>query len=553
MANQSYPLPCEMLKKWSTEIPDQVYLRQPVKGVYHEKTWAQVYDEVYRLAAGLKSLGLQKGDVVSILGKNTAEWFIADFAISVAGLISAPIYYTAGEDTISYILKHSEAKAIVIGKLDDTKPIAAAVADLNIIKIAQPYDTISCDHQMADLIKSNEPLADSDVFKADMEDTFSIIYTSGSTGNPKGVILTYKNIGFGGTSAVKDLNFSTEDRLISYLPLAHITERAILEYVSLNHGCTVTFNESLDTFTNDLRSANPSMFVSVPRLWMKFQTGILAKMPEKKLDFMLKVPILSSLVKNKIKEQLGLANSRLNGSGAAPISPGVLEWYRKVGLDISEGYGMSETSGLATVNFPFNPTKVGTVGKPAYGVEIKFSEEGEILVRSDGVVKGYYKEPEKTAETFIDGWLHTGDKGEMDSEGYLRITGRVKEIFKTGKGKYVTPVPIEGRLSENTFIEQICVMGAGMPQPIAVAVLAQDLVGGVSQDELKKSLADTLKKTNDTLEAHQKMSHMVVAKEAWTIENGLLTPTLKIKRSQLEKKYNDVISAPTREPVVMEQ
>lgn len=550
MSENKYPLPFELLQKWAAEIPDQVYLRQPVNRVYKEKTWREVRNEALRLAAAFRSLGLKQGDVVAILGKNTAEWFITDFAISIAGLISAPIYYTAGEDTIRFILQHCEAKAIVLGKLDDLGPAVNAIPD-GIIKISQPYETVPCDYAMEALISQNEPLADVSV--PGMDDTFSLIYTSGSTGNPKGVELTYRNIGFSGTTAVRNLGFTPQDRLISYLPLAHITERAMIEYASLNHGCTVTFNESLDTFQEDLRSANPSMFISVPRLWMKFQSGILAKIPPQKLDRMLRIPVLSSLVKKKIKAQLGLTNARLCGSGAAPISPAVLEWYCKLGIPISEGFGMSETSGLAISNYPFAKDKIGSVGVPAEGVEVKFSDAGELLIRSDGVVKGYYKDAEKSAETFVDGWLHTGDKGDMDAQGYLRITGRMKEMFKSGKGKYITPVPIEGMLSENCYIDQICVMGSGLPQPVAVVVLSETMTKNAGLDVIKRSLVVSLQKTNDRLEAHQKLDSIIIAKDPWTIESGLLTPTMKIKRGLLEKKYDDLINGSLAGSVVVEQ
>ena len=549
MTNGVYPFPYQMLKKWATEMPDTVYLRQPVNRVVHEKTWAQVHDEVLRLAAGFRALGLKKGDVVAILGKNTSEWFITDFACGAAGLIPAPIYFTAGEDTIRYVLKHSHAKAIVMGKLDDLGPAEAGIPE-GVIKIAMPYDTIPCDHDLVDLIAQHEPLAD--VNKPEMEDTFSLIYTSGTTGSPKGMVITYRNIGYSSSTAVESLQFTPKDRMISYLPLAHITERAMVQHVGLFHGCTVSFVESLDTFPEDIRDAAPTFFVSVPRLWMKFQSGILAKMPQKKLDLFLKIPILKNIVKKKIKAGLGFHNTRLWGSGAGPISPAVLDWFSKLDINISEGFGMSETSGLATVNAPFDPKKIGTVGRAAKGTNIKISDDGELLISGDGIVKEYYKDPEKSAEVFRDGWMHTGDKGAIDADGCLRITGRVKELFKTAKGKYVAPVPIESLLAENPYIEQICVMGYGMPQPVAVVVMGEQVEDLMNMKEEKDGLAATLKSTNARLEAHEKLSHIVVAKEPWTIENGLLTPTLKIKRDLLEKKYGDIIEQKATEKVVIE-
>lgn len=548
MLNSTYPVPQEMLRKWAEKTPNKVFLRQPVDRVIHEKTWAQVHDEVLRLAAAFRSLGLKKGDVIAILGKNTAEWFISDFAIVAAGMIPAPIYFTAGTDTIRFILNHSGAKAIILGKLDNVKAAQEAIPE-GMITISQPYDTLPCDHHMTDLIAANKPLAE--VNKPSMDDIFSLIYTSGTTGNPKAIVTTFRHIGYQATHGPKHLDYTEHDRLISYLPLAHITERALVQYCGLYSGSTVSFTETLETFPEDVRNANPTVFISVPRLWMKFQSGILAKVPQKKLERMLKIPILSGIVKKKLKTQLGLQNARLCASGAAPISPAVIHWFHKIGINICEGFGMSETSGVSTVNYPFRRDKIGTVGAPIEGTYVKISEEGEILLGGDGIVSQYYKDPEKSAETFKDGWMHTGDRGQIDADGYLRITGRVKELFKTGKGKYVAPVPIESAIAEDPYVEQICVTGLGLPQPVAIVVMA-DHGHLQNTSEMVRMLTETLKKTNSRLEAHEKLSHIIVAKDPWSIENGLLTPTMKMKRDLIEKKYADLIAKPSKDPVVIE-
>lgn len=503
------------------------------------------------MAAAYRNLGLKPGDKICIVSKNVAEWFIADFAAMLAGLICAPIYATAGEKTIAYVIDHSEAKAIIIGKLDSNEPTKAALKGRSLITIAMPYTSIDCDHSMDDLIATNEPLQDITI--PDLDDVATLSYTSGSTGDPKGAVLTFRNIAYGSLVIANLLESTPDDRVLSYLPLAHITERISAEYQSLYAGFTVTFLESLETFSEDLNSCKPTSFFTVPRLWMKFQMGILSKVPQKKLDRLLKIPIISGIVKNKIRKNLGFSKVRFYATGTAPISPVTLEWFRKIGIEICEAWGMTETSCVAVVNLPFNKAKIGTIGKPVDGTEIKISEEGEILVKSDGVIKEYYKEPKKTAEAFRDGWLHTGDKGEFDADGYIRITGRLKDIFKSGKGKYVVPVPIESLLFENNIIEQVCVMGSGLPQPVAAVVLAEELSAGLSNSEIEKSLAQTLVNVNERLEGHEKLERIMVTKEQWSIENGLLTPTLKIKRSELEEKYRETISIESEGKVVWQQ
>jgi len=549
MIEDCYLMPTQMLEKFASTLADTVYLRQPVNREFQEITWAEAYDKTLRLAAGLRSLGLERGDKVSILSENCAEWFLADFAITAAGLISVPIYFTAGEKTISYVLEHSGAKAIVVGKLGNFSAAKAAIPG-DVITIGTQHKSLPTQHYLEQLIADHSPIQD--VAMPDIDDVFSIVYTSGSTGQPKGVVLTFRNIIFGGTALSRMFDRPRRERLFSYLPLAHITERAVIEYTSLYNGSTVTFNESLATFTDDLKSANVTSFISVPRLWMKFQAGVLAKCPQAKLDKLLANPLTAWLIKRKIRSQLGLKYSTFFGSGSAPIATAVLDWYHKLGIDISEAWGMTETSAGVTINYPFRADKIGSIGQAVEGVDVKVSDEGEILVRGDAVFKEYYKKPEVTNETFDGDWLRTGDRAAMDNEGYFRITGRVKELFKTQKGKYVAPVPIESLLLQNQLIDQICVMGSGMANAMAVVALSPETSKGLVNDQITESLAATLAKVNEKLEAHEYVGSICVVKESWNVANGLLTPTLKIKRDLLEAKYQLLISLETKEPVIWE-
>ncbi len=362
--------------------------------------------------------------------------------------------------------------------------------------------------------------------------------------------MSYRNIAYGANATVNEAALNSDDRLLSYLPLAHVAERSVIQYASLYSGAQVTFVESLDTFAEDIQNTQPSMFFSVPRLWLKFQTLVLREMPQQKLSVLLRIPLLNRLVAKKIKSKLGLSKAKIIGSGTAPIPTSILEWFRSIDIDISEGWGMTETSGTAVMNYPYNPEKIGTIGRPVAGTEIKISDSGEILLKSEGMVSEYYKSKEKSQETFQGGWLHTGDKGDIDQDGYITITGRVKDQFKSGKGKYVVPVPIESRLYENQCIEQVCVMGSGLPQPVATVVINEELRNQASQQELEQSLEDALILVNESLEAHEKIDRIFVSNDEWSVENNLLTPTLKIKRDELERKFRQDIAAESDNVIV---
>ena len=304
----------------------------------------------------------------------------------------------------------------------------------------------------------------------------------------------------------------------------------------------VVFSESLDTFVADLNRARPTTFISVPRLWLKFQQGVFAKMPPKKLNRLLSIPILSGIVKRKVLKNLGLDQALLAGSGSAPIPAELISWYQRLGLNMIEGYAMSEDFAYSHNSTP-EINAPGCVGVPLPGVEVRISEEGEILIKSPGQLVGYYKRPDLDAEVFTaDGFFRTGDRGERRADGLLKITGRVKEIFKTSKGEYVAPAPIENSLNAHPLIEMSMVSGLGQPAAYAMVVLGEDvrpkLKDAAFRKDVEAQLAQLLKDVNAGLISHEKLQMIVVAQEPWSIENGLLTPTMKIKRSRIENEVS---------------
>ncbi|HDN9024454.1 AMP-binding protein [Aeromonas veronii] len=544
-------LPLEMLYQWERQCPDRTYLRQTINREYVDFTWGEVADEARRMVTALRHLGLVAGDKVALLSKNCAQWFIADLAMQMGQYVSVPIYPTANVDTIEYVLRHSEAKAIFVGKLDDWKSQEAGVPD-DLLRIAFPYDTMPASHQWDDLLEAHEPIPDSPVQAPDS--LLSLVYTSGSTGKPKGAMLSVERYAWSCEKLVETVSLSQADRGFSYLPLAHITERVYIYGGSLYGGATIAFPESLDTFIEDVKRCRPTVFISVPRLWAMFRIKIHEKLPQNKLALLLKIPLISGLIKRKLQKGLGLDQARVLGCGSAPVSPALLEWYLSIGLKVTEAWGMTENHAYSTINYPFRADKIGTVGKAGIGVTIKISDEGEILCRCEGMMLGYYKDPEHSAEAIdAEGWLHTGDMGKLDKEGYLTITGRMKDVFKTAKGKYVAPVPIEGLLGQEPIIEQLCVIGYGMPQPIALVQLAESAMRG-NREEVNARLEAARVRVNDQLESHAKIRGILVVKTPWNIENGVLTPTMKIKRHLLEQKYAQVGDRwPSSQVVVWEE
>ena len=525
-----YLSPLEMMYKWEEEKGNEVFLSQPINSIWHDWTWEEVMLEVRKMAAYIKSLNLEKKSKIAILSKNCAHWIMSDLAIMMSGHISVPLYPNLSAKILNKILIHSETKMMFVGKLDDFEKMKSGIpSDVNCVT----YPFYSQDYpKWNDLIRDVSPLQENVI--RDHNELATIIYTSGTTGDPKGVMHKFYNFSFATTNAVNALPLKDES-FFSYLPLSHIAERLLIEMGSIYCGGKVSFAESLDTFAQNLSYSQPSVFLGVPRIWTKFQQGILAKLPQKKLNILLSIPIISSLIKKKIQKGLGLSKARNVFTGAAPTPAALIRWFESLGIIIQEAYAMTENTCYSHVSFR-EKIKIGSVGQALPLCDVKLSDQNEIMIKHDALMDGYYKDEEQTNDTIKNGWLYTGDEGEIDSEGFLKITGRVKDIFKTSKGKYVAPSPIELKLSANKNIEQVCIVGTEIPQPIALVVLS-DRGRDKTKEDLISSLEKTLEVVNPKLEKHEKIHNIIIVKEEWTIENNLLTPTMKIKRNAIEKIY----------------
>ena len=526
---------------WEKEAPDLLHFVQPMGGgVANVETWtfAQAVGEARRMAAYLHRLGLPPGSRIAICSKNCAYWLLADWAIWMAGHVTVPLYPVLNAATVRHILEHSDSKLLFVGKLDPIWSEMQQGVPMGVTKVAFPLAPPCNAEKWGDIVARHEPLAQ--VARRSPDELATIVYTSGSTGLPKGVMLSFGAMAIASEGLIRTLGFNSSDRMLSYLPLAHTMERWLVGCCATVAPFQIFFAESVDTFLQDLQRARPTLFLSVPRLWLKFQAGVLKKLPQKKLDFLLRLPIVRGIIQRKVLRGLGLDQVRFAGSGSAPIPPDLVEWYRRLGLELLEGYGMSENFNYSHASRP-GLVRPGYVGNPYDGVDCKLSAEGEVLIKSPGLMMGYFKQPNETRDAFTeDGFLRTGDCGVIDERGRLRLTGRVKEIFKTSKGKYVAPAPIEGKLLANPLFEQCCVSGAGQPQPYALVVLGEGARGRLREGgrtALEPELAEQLAAINRELDSIEQLQFVAVVPDEWSAENGLLTPTLKIKRGKIEEAY----------------
>lgn len=529
--------------EWEEKFKDRPFLRQPFGDKWEEYTWGEVGQMARKLATGLRSLGLRDRAHIGLISKNCREWIIADLAIIMAGYVSVPFFPSLKGKELAYVMDFGDVDALFVGKIetwDEIKNHLPKEMPLIAFPTYKGFSNITKGYQWFDFINKHDPLAEPDIPK--LSDLWTIIFTSGTTGNPKGVMLSYfandmTKVLTEETNPLK-IDFSGDNDFISFLPLNHIAERVVVEHTCFRFGGTISFVESLETFSKNLQDIQPHVFFAAPRVWTKFQLGILSKFSQKKLDTILKIPIISGIIKRKLKKALGLSRARATVSGAAPMQVTQIEWFRKVGVYITNGYGMTENCAICTQVDGKDFGKMDSVGMPQSGVEVKIDDSnGEILMKGPFLMDGYYKRKELTDETLRGGWLHTGDKGFLDEDNYLHITGRVADSFKTSKGKYIEPLTLEYYFGNIKELEEVCVAGLGMPQPLCLAQLS-DIGRAMSKEELTKMLTEKFDKINSNLENYKKMSTLIIVKDLWTEENNAIGPTLKIKRGTIEKMYS---------------
>jgi len=537
----------EYLDRWVREVPDQVWLRDRHGDNFTEWTWTQARHEMQAMAAYLEAEFGDVGTRFAILSRNRAHWMLADLAITASGNVSVPLFTTQTAESACYILDFSEVQLLFLGESDNW-PRLREVIPGHIRLVTLPGVTTSGPQlAWADIIAQFDGQKPQHVCQHD--ELMSLVFTSGTTGVPKGVMQTHDSMLIPMERCARAFSVRANPRFLSYLPLAHVAERQLIFIQSLIHCGSVLFNEALPHLVRDMRDTRPTYFFGAPRVWEQLQQGILAQFGgQATLDAALAAdqPGLSA----RIRAMLGLSDYDYLLTAAAPTPAALIEWYEKLGIMLMEGFGQTEAMGL--IGNMTGQRRVGSIGKPIGETEVKIAETGELLCKAAGLSPGYYRMPEKTAETFVDGWVHTGDKARVDEDGYYYITGRVKDFFKTIHGKFVAPVPVENLFARCALVDQQCLLGRGYSKTVMVCVLREAAKKEVPET-IETALRDFVTEINDSIDHNARIGAVIVTSQAWTIENGGLTPTLKMKRDEIEARFGQKAQVLAHEAAVNRQ
>ena len=537
MDKQHYDFP---FYKWEKEKANDPFLRQPFGDNWFEYTWAEVGLMARKIASSIDSYNLPEKSHIGLISKNCREWVIADLAIMMSGHISVPFFPTLKSYELENLIDFGEVKLLFAGKLENWEEQSKGVKNIPVISFPnyKNHSAIPNSANWNELLSKFEPKTDN--YHPKLKDIWTIVFTSGTTGDPKGVVIDYNTI-----YLTKDIienkvnplavNRDGNNTFLSYLPLNHIFERVVIESSCLRYGGTMSFVESLDSFGKNLSDVQPTTFAGVPRIYNKFREKVLEKMSQKKLNTLLKIPIISKIVKNKIKKSLGWSRAGAIVSGAAFLPQEIIDWYSKLDVNILNGYGMTENCCVCSYLDTKSPSGKGSVGLPWDMVEVRIGDDGSILNKGPFLLKEYFKNKEYTDEVLVDGWFNTGDKGYIDENGFLHITGRVKDIFKTSKGKYIEPHLIEEKFEKSNLFQQLCVVGLGLSQPILLGVPNE--ISKLNKDETTEKMNKFLEKINSSMDSYKKIKKVVFLKDEWTPENDLTTPTLKIKRAKIDEEF----------------
>jgi long-chain acyl-CoA synthetase len=579
--------------------PEKVAMRYKYLGIWRDITWADYLENVRHTCLGLKSLGIDRGDRVAVIGENRPEWLFSDLAAMAAGAVTVGIYTTSSAHQCEYVVGHSGSKVFIAEdeeQLDKALLLRERTPDLTWIVVMDPKGLRSFSDPMVmtfqDLCEKGRELDDKEphrfaemVAQTQPDDLALIIYTSGTTGPPKGAMLTHRNVTWTTWSIGEAAPLDPSDELLSFLPLSHIAERMFSSFLPIRFGYTVNFTESPDTVMDNFREVSPTVIFAVPRIWEKYYSGIRIRIANatwfKRIAYGLAESVTSLygrvrferktvpswlrlmrffadvLVFYKLRERLGFDRVRLAISGAAPISPDVLRYFHGIGVSLREVYGQTEGSGPTCMHQGAN-IELENVGPPLPGVEVRIAEDGEILVKGDNVFVGYYKGDEATADTLSDGWLHSGDVGVLDERGYLKITDRKKDLIITAGGKNIAPQNIENQLKFSPYINDAIVVGDRLKFLAALIVIDEENVVQFAQDhKIPFTTYESLTKCREIIdlidrevqEVNKTLSHVETLKKFTIVpkklyeEDGEVTPTMKVKRSYINEKFSDLIRA----------